>query len=150
MLCCCKSFATHFVGECEYLTEYLPHYFNLLATLLQTVSSRRGPIYRALISVNIHKMTNRNVFAMKRICVFDDVKIRIWQCKDTGTMNRSLRLTECTWCISWANVDISQNVCNLFFICMLHNCHTKVWLLPCKSMVFAVQKGGFYNAKSGF
>ena len=61
-----------------------------------------------------------------------------------------LRLAECTWCISWANVDISQNVCNLFFICMLHNCHTKVWLLPCKSMVFAVQKGGFYNAKSGF
>ncbi|GEM_PF-2123924 len=26
--------ATHFVGECEYLTEYLPHYFNLLAALL--------------------------------------------------------------------------------------------------------------------
>ena len=48
------------------------------------------------------------------------------------------------------NVDISQNVCNLFFICMLHNCHTKVWFLPCKSMVFGVQKGGFYNAKSGF
>mgnify|MGYP001672288994 CR=1 len=23
-----------FVGECEYLTEYLPHYFNLLAALL--------------------------------------------------------------------------------------------------------------------
>ena len=22
-----------FVGECEYLTEYLPHYFNLLAAL---------------------------------------------------------------------------------------------------------------------
>ena len=34
MLCCCKSFATHFVGECEYLTEYLPHYFNLFAALL--------------------------------------------------------------------------------------------------------------------
>ena len=52
--------------------------------------------------------------------------------------------------ISWANVDISQNVCNLFFICMLHNCHTKVWFLPCKSMVFGVQKVGFYNAKNGF
>ena len=52
--------------------------------------------------------------------------------------------------ISWVNVDISQNVCNLFFICMLHNRHTKVWFLPCKSMVFGVQKGGFYNAKRGF
>ena len=52
--------------------------------------------------------------------------------------------------ISWVNVDISQNVCNLFFICMLHNRHTKVWFLPCKSMVFGVQKGGFYNAKRRF
>ncbi|WP_314923940.1 hypothetical protein [Prevotella pallens] len=34
-------------------------------------------------------MTNRNVFAMKRIHVFNNGKIRIWQCKDTGTMNRS-------------------------------------------------------------
>ena len=65
-------------------------------------------------------------------------------------MNRPLRLTECTWCISWANVDISQNVCNLFFICMLHNRHTKVWFLPCKSMVFGVQKGGFCIAKVWF
>lgn len=30
-----------------------------------------------------------NAFAMKRICVFDDGKIRIWQRKNTGTMNRS-------------------------------------------------------------
>ena len=65
-------------------------------------------------------------------------------------MNRPLRLAECTWCISWANVDILRSVCNLFFICMLHNRHTKVWFLPCKSMVFGVQKGGFYNAKRGF
>ena len=35
---------------------------------------------------------------MKRIHVFNNVKIRIWQCKDTGTMNRPLRLAECTWC----------------------------------------------------
>ena len=52
--------------------------------------------------------------------------------------------------ISWVNVDISQNVCNLFFICMLHNRHTKVWFLPCKSMVFGVQKGGFCIAKVWF
>ena len=44
----------------------------------------------------------------------------------------------------------SRNVRNVFIICMLHNRHTKVWFLPCKSMVFGVQKGGFYNAKSGF
>ena len=55
-----------------------------------------------------------------------------------------------SWVFSWVNVNISQSVCNLFFICMLHNRHTKVWFLPCKSMVFGVQKGGFYNAKSGF
>jgi len=34
MLRCCKSVATHFVVECEYLTEYSPHYSNLLAALL--------------------------------------------------------------------------------------------------------------------
>ena len=68
-----------------------------------------GPIYRARISVYIHKMGNRKVcgdlnirilrcghpFAMKRIHVFNNGKIRIWQCKDTGTMNRPLRLAEC-------------------------------------------------------
>mgnify|MGYP000398192792 FL=1 len=27
-------YVVHFVGECEYLTEYLPHYFNLFAALL--------------------------------------------------------------------------------------------------------------------
>ena len=87
---------------------------------------------------------------MKRIYVFDNVKIRIWQWKNTGTMNRPLRLAECTWCISWANVDISQNVCNLFFICMLHNRHTKVWFLPCKNHTFAAQKLYFYIAKNPF
>ncbi|EGQ12635.1 hypothetical protein HMPREF9144_2719 [Prevotella pallens ATCC 700821] len=34
MLRCCKSVATHFVVECEYLTAYSPHYSNLLAALL--------------------------------------------------------------------------------------------------------------------
>ena len=102
---------------------------------------------------------------MKRICVFDDVKIRIWQWKNTGTMNRPLRLAECSLgvfvvfvgcfrgCslgILWLNVDILRNVRNLLIVCMLHIRKTKVWFLPCKSMVFGVQKGGFYNAKSGF
>ena len=44
----------------------------------------------------------------------------------------------------------SRSVRNVFILCMLHVRKTKVWFLPCKSMVFGVQKGGFYNAKSGF
>ena len=45
--------------------------------------------------LNIRILRCGHPFAMKRIHVFDDVKIRIWQCKDTGTMNRPLRLAEC-------------------------------------------------------
>ena len=44
----------------------------------------------------------------------------------------------------------SRSVRNVFIICMLHNRHSKVWFLQCKSMVFGVQKGGFYNAKVWF
>ena len=44
----------------------------------------------------------------------------------------------------------SRNVRNVFILCMLHIHKPKVWFLPCKSMVFGVQKGGFYNAKRGF
>ena len=44
----------------------------------------------------------------------------------------------------------SRNVRNVFIICMLHNRHSKVWFLPCKSMVFGVQKGGFWRAKVWF
>ena len=102
---------------------------------------------------------------MKRICVFDNEKMRIWLCKDTGTMNRPLRLTECTWCISWANVDISQTNANalllffgafrgqtwifhrMFVTCSLSVCYIiaiqkygfctpKVWFLACKKGVF--------------
>ena len=32
-------------------------------------------------------------------------------------MNRPLRLAECTWCISWVNVNISQNICHIISIC---------------------------------
>ena len=87
---------------------------------------------------------------MKRICVFDDVKIRIWQCKDTGTMNRPLRLAECFVAVFGVFVAHSRNVCNAFAICTLHIRKTKVWFLPCKSMVFGVQKGGFCIAKVWF
>ena len=89
----------------------------------------------------------------------------IWLCKDTGTMNLPLRLAVCSlgvlcvnvdilrcvsWCVSWVFVAHSQNVRNVFIICMLHNRHSKVWFLHCKSMVFGVQKGGFWRAKVWF
>ena len=44
----------------------------------------------------------------------------------------------------------SRNVRNVFVICVLHIRHVKVWFLRCKSMVFGVQKGGFYIAKVWF
>ena len=42
------------------------------------------------------------------------------------------------------------NVRNVFVFCMLHIRITKVWFLRCKSMVFGVQKYGFWGAKRGF
>ena len=87
-------------------------------------------------------------------------------------MNRPLRLAECSQPISWVFCVYfvgerciiatrqqcccnafrihSQNVRNVFVICTLHIRHTKVWFLRCKSMVFVVQKGGFYIAKVWF
>ena len=44
----------------------------------------------------------------------------------------------------------SHNVRNVFVICVLHIRRAKVWFLRCKSMVFGVQKGGFYIAKVWF
>ena len=44
----------------------------------------------------------------------------------------------------------SRSVRNVFIICMLHNRYSKVWFLQCKSMVFGVQKGGFWRAKVWF
>lgn len=37
------------------------------------------------------------------IHVFGELDMHILLCKDTGTMNRSLRLTECSQPISWVN-----------------------------------------------
>lgn len=51
-------------------------YCNLFAALLQTVSSCRGPIYRARIYVNTHVMGRENACAVKRKHVFDDVNAR--------------------------------------------------------------------------
>ncbi len=44
----------------------------------------------------------------------------------------------------------SRNVRNVFVICVLHIRRVKVWFLRCKSMVFGVQKRGFYIAKVWF
>ena len=44
----------------------------------------------------------------------------------------------------------SRNVRNVFVICVLHIRRVKVWFLRHKSMVFGVQKGGFYIAKVWF
>ncbi|SUB96905.1 Uncharacterised protein [Prevotella nigrescens] len=57
---------------------------------------------------------------------------------------------ECSLGVFVVFVDVLRNVRNLFIQCMLHIRRTKVWFLACKSMVFGVQKGGFYNAKRGF
>ena len=87
-------------------------------------------------------------------------------------MNRPLRLAECSQPISWVFCVYfvggrciiatrqqcccnpfrmhSRNVRNVFVICVLHIRHVKVWFLRCKSMVFGVQKGGFYIAKVWF
>ena len=44
----------------------------------------------------------------------------------------------------------SRNVRNVLVICVLHIRRVKVWFLHFKSMVFGVQKGGFYIAKVWF
>ena len=98
-------------------------------------------------------------------CIFGYGNTRFCLCQDTGAMNRPLRLTECSHPISWVYVECfaecsprirnpfrmhSRNICNVFVICVLHIRHVKVWFLRCKSMVFGVQKGGFYIAKVWF
>ena len=98
-------------------------YCNLFAALLQTVSSCRGPIYRARIYVNAHEMEGGNACAVKWMCVFNNVNMFICLCKDTGAMNRPLRLAECfvvfrgwTWVycgmfcgVSWVGVTLLVN-----------------------------------------
>ena len=80
-------------------------------------------------------------------------------------MNRPLRLTECFVgvCGVFAMHFVSgrciinnpfrmpsRNVRNVLVICVLHIRRAKVWFLRHKSMVFGVQKGGFYIAKTHF
>ena len=86
---------------------------------------------------------NEYMDLIMRKCVFGYARIR-------ARWIGPLRLAECTWCISWANVNFPRNVRNVFILCMLHIHRTKVWFLPCKSMVFGVQKVGFCIAKVWF
>ena len=51
-------------------------YCNLFAALLQTVSSRRGPIYRARIYVNTYEMGRGNAYLVMWKCIFGNVRIR--------------------------------------------------------------------------
>ena len=60
--------------------------------------------------LNIRILRCGHPFAMKRIYVFNNGKIRIWQCKDTGTMNRPLRLAVCKLGVLGVFVDILRGV----------------------------------------
>ena len=64
-------FATNFVGERWYFTECSPRNW-------QTVSSRRGPIYRARIYECTHEIGNGNAYSMKWMYIFNNVKTRVW------------------------------------------------------------------------
>ena len=44
----------------------------------QTVRSRRGPIYRARIYECTHEIGNGNVYSMKWMYIFNNVKTRVW------------------------------------------------------------------------
>ena len=63
-------------GFCEWALRYCKPF----AVLLQTVSSCRGPIYRARIYVNTHEMANGNVCVMKRKCIFGNGNMHFCLC----------------------------------------------------------------------
>ena len=69
-------FATNFVGVRHVIADRQQHYRKPLAMFWQSVSSRRGPIYRARIYENTHEMTNGNVRVVMWKCVFNNVKTR--------------------------------------------------------------------------
>jgi len=59
-------------GFCEWALRYCKPF----AVLLQTVSSRRGPIYRARIYEYTHVMRKGNAYLVMEICIFDNARIR--------------------------------------------------------------------------
>ena len=66
----------YFVGVRNVIAIRQQHYRRPSAAKWQSVSSRRGPIYRARIYVYTHKMTNGNACAVMWKCVFNNVKTR--------------------------------------------------------------------------
>ena len=91
--------------------------------------------------------------------------MRIWLCKDTGAMNRPLRLagcslgvcvgvrryfTECFVAISWINMAHLWSIHNIFAICLkcIHGVFATSSLSVC--YIIAIQKHGFCNAKVWF
>ena len=71
------AFCVYFVGVRGFFTVYSQRYRRPSAALSQTVSSRRGPIYRARISVYTHEMTNGYVRVVMWKCVFYNVDMRV-------------------------------------------------------------------------
>ena len=123
--------------------------------------------------LNIRILRCGHPFAMKWIYVFNNGKIRIWQCKDTGTMNRSPTpggvFVGCFGGVRWYFAECKLGVfvsvrwefrgwtlifCGVFATCSFCVCYmfakqkygfcrVKVWFLACKKGVFALQKYGF-------
>ena len=72
----CSAKVWCFVGVRGYIAICSQRCCRPSAALLQSVSSCRGPIYRARIYVNTHVMGRENACAVKRKHVFDDVNAR--------------------------------------------------------------------------
>ena len=72
----------------------------------QTVSSRRGPIYRARKYENTHEMGDGNAYSVKWICIFDYVRIRARWIVPYAWRNVSWVFSECSPHISWADVAL--------------------------------------------
>ena len=87
-----------------------------------------------------------------------DTNVRIWLCKDTGTMNRSptpdgvfrnqFRGGRGEWrsvsqAISWVLREHSPNIRNVFAICLIYirKMFATCWLSVC--YILTEQKGGF-------
>ena len=62
--------------ECCVIAICQQHFGNPSAAFWQSVSSRRGPIYRARINENTHKMENGYVRVVMWKCACDGVKTR--------------------------------------------------------------------------
>ena len=72
----CGAKVWFFVGVRGYIAICSQRCCRPSAALSQSVSSCRGPIYRARIYVNTHVMGRENACAVKRKHVFDDVNAR--------------------------------------------------------------------------